>query len=75
MSSDDRRPLEKNLIAFVSFVRFKIIAQVAVLKTQPVKFADVPGHVRRIAERPLAWVINDRSVIEEKPSGPILYST
>ena len=72
MSTDHSRPLEKKLIAFVSFVRFKIIAQVAVLKTQSVKFADVPGHVRRIAECPLAWVINDWSIIEEKPSGPIL---
>jgi len=71
MSSDNRGPLDKKLIAFFSFVRAKIVFQVAVLKTQSVKFAEVPGHVRRIAERPLAWVINDGSVIEEKSGGPI----
>ena len=72
MSSDNRCPLHKKLIAFFGFVRAKIVVQVAVLKTQSVKFAEVPGHVRRIAERPLAWVINDGSVIEEKSGGPIL---
>lgn len=71
MSSDNRGPLDKQLIAFFSFVRAKIIAQVTVLKPQPVKFAEVPGQVGRITERPLAWVVNDRSVIEEKSSGPI----
>ena len=72
MSSDNRGPLDKKLIAFFSFVRAKIVIQVTVLKTEPVKFADVPGHIWGIAERPLAWVINDRSVIEEKSGGPIL---
>src|SRR6266850_4375137 len=72
MSTDHSRPLDKKLIALLGFVRFEIIAQVAVLKAQPVKFADVPGQVRRIAERPLPRVINDWSIIQEKPSGPIL---
>ena len=44
MSADNRRPLEKKLIAIFSFVRAKIVVQVTVLKPQPVKFADVPGH-------------------------------
>jgi hypothetical protein len=71
MSSDNRGPLDKKLIAFFSFVRAEIVVQVAVLKTQPVKFAEIPGQVRGIAEGPLAWVINDRSIIEEKSGGPI----
>jgi hypothetical protein len=71
MSSDNRGPLHKKLIAFFSLVGAKIVVQVAVLKTQPVKLADVPGHIRGIAERPLPWVINDGSVIEEKSGGPI----
>lgn len=71
MSSDNRRPLDKKLIAFFSFVRIKVVLQITVLKTQPVELAQVPSHIRGIAERPLVWVINDGSVIEEKSGGPI----
>ena len=72
MSSDQSRPLDEKLIAFFSFVGTKIVIQVTVLKTEPVKLADVPGHIWGIAEGPLAWVIDDGSVIEEKSGGPIL---
>ena len=72
MGSNNRGPLDKKLIAIQSFIRAKIVIQVTVLKTEPVKLADVPGHIWGIAERPLAWVINDGSVVEEKSGGPIL---
>ena len=71
MRPDSRGPLDKKLIALLSFVRAKVIVQVAVLKTQPVKFAQIPGQVRRIAEGPLVPVIDHGSVIEEKSGRPI----
>jgi hypothetical protein len=47
MSSDNGRPLEKNLIAIFSFVRAaKIVVQVRVLQPQSVKFTEVPGDER-----------------------------
>ena len=64
IDTHNRRPLEKKLIAIFSFIGFKIIAQVTVLKPQAVKLADLPGEEWRIAKRPLAWVINHRSIIE-----------
>jgi hypothetical protein len=71
VSPDSGGPLEKQLIAFFSFVRGKIVAQITVLQTQPVKLAQVPGQVRRITKGPPAWVINERSVIDKKSGGPI----
>jgi hypothetical protein len=46
IDTHNRRPLEKKLIAIFSFIRFKIVAQVAVLKPQAVKLADLPGEER-----------------------------
>jgi len=73
MSADNGRPLEEKLIAAFIFVRrVKIVGQIVVLKAQPVKFAQIPSHKRRIADRPLPRALDERSPIEEKPSGPIL---
>ena len=47
MSTDDRRPLEENLIAILSLVRAaKIVVQVTVLKAQAIKLAQIPGEKR-----------------------------
>ena len=71
MRPDNGRPLEKKLIPFFRLLRIKVVLQVTILKTQPVKLAEVPSQERGIAERPLAGVINDGGVIEEKSGGPI----
>ena len=57
MRTDNRRPLEKNLIAVFSFVRVaKIIVQVTVLKAQAIKFAEIPGEERCVTHGPLSGV-------------------
>ena len=72
LSSNDGRPLEKKLTASFSLVRVIIVAQVVILKAQAVKFTEAPGEKRRVADRALAWVVDDRSVIDLKPGRPVL---
>ena len=72
MRADHSGPLEKQLITLLGFVRLIIVAQVRVLKPQPVKFAEVPRDKRRIAECPPAWAIHIRSIIELKSRRPVL---
>src|SRR5262245_53524578 len=71
MSSNDGRPLEKKLTASFSLVGVIIVAQVVILKAQAVKFAEVPSEKRRVADRALARVVNDRSVIDLKTGRPV----
>lgn len=71
IDANNRRPLNKKLIAIFSFVRSKIIVQITVLKTQAVKLADLPREKRRVTDGPLAWALDDRSVIDEKSGRPI----
>jgi len=68
IDTHNRRPLEKKLIAIFSFVRSKVIIQVTVLETHAVKLADLPRKKRRVTDGPLAWVFDDRSIIDEKSS-------
>jgi hypothetical protein len=43
MGPDNRGPLNIKLIAGFSFVGGEIVAQITVLETQSVKFAEIPG--------------------------------
>src|ERR1700752_291138 len=72
IDANNRRPLDKKLIAIFSFVRSKIIVQVTVLKTQAVKLADLPGEKRRVPHGSLTGALDHRSVIDEKSGRPIL---
>jgi len=72
MRADHSGPLEKELIATVCLVCLIIVAQVRVLEAQPVKFAEVPRHKRRIAESPPARGIHIRSIVELKSRRPVL---
>ena len=50
MSADNRRPLEKELVSSLTVVCANTIVGVSELKTQAVKLADVPGHIRRVTD-------------------------
>ena len=50
MSADNGCPLEKELVSSFTLVFANTIVGVGELKTQAVKLADVPGHIRRVTD-------------------------
>jgi len=50
MSANNRGPLEKELISPLTFVCADAIIRVSKLKTQAVKLAEVPRHIRRVTD-------------------------
>src|SRR5258706_10609549 len=71
VSANNRRPLEKKLIPPLAFVRANTIVGVGELKPQPVKLAEVPGHIRRVADGFESRLLDAWRVIEQETCRPI----
>jgi len=75
MRSDHSRPLEKDLIAVLGFVRAaKIVVQVVVFKPQPVKLAQIPRNERCIAHGPMPRAVKDGRMSICNPADQFLLS-
>jgi len=51
VGSDNRRPLEKKLIAPIRFFLAYLVVKKTVLKAQSIKFTYVPSEERRVTQR------------------------